>query len=89
LLGAVGSYYNQGSIILINQTEADLQQPDIVTNEITPTIPDDWPGNKADYYRQSYDNNYMGTFVKLRFMKRYFLTLSMNIEYELSVVQTS
>ena len=60
LLGAVGSYYNQGSIILLNGTNINHRNPSTITNEINPVIPDDWPGSDVDYYRQSYDNNYMG-----------------------------
>ena len=62
LLGAVGSYYNQGSVIIINGTNSDHNQPSIVTNEIIPTIPDDWEGSNIDYFRQSFDSNYMGKF---------------------------
>ena len=65
LLGAVGSYYNQGAILLLNGTDVDYNHPSIHTIELKPQIPDDWTGNSVDYYRQSFDNNYMGNFLFL------------------------
>ncbi|CAK8684731.1 unnamed protein product [Clavelina lepadiformis] len=62
LLGAVGSYYNQGSLILIDRIYQNISSLTVTTytDEFKVTKPPDFPGELADYYRQTYDVNYMG-----------------------------
>lgn len=54
----MGSYYNQGSIMLINNLKQNISDLPIHTAEFKPEVPPGWTEN--DYYRQTYDGNYMG-----------------------------
>ncbi|XP_077975850.1 integrin alpha-V-like [Styela clava] len=59
LLGATGSFYRQGSIMLVPlPITNDLTALPMHTGENKPVIPPGW--NRADYITQSYDDNYLG-----------------------------
>nr|CAB3257139.1 integrin alpha-8 [Phallusia mammillata] len=58
LLGAVGSYYNQGSLMLIEDLYDNMTTLPSHTGEFTPDVPPGWEDEA--YYQISYDTNFMG-----------------------------
>uniref|UniRef100_H2ZQ43 Uncharacterized protein n=1 Tax=Ciona savignyi TaxID=51511 RepID=H2ZQ43_CIOSA len=58
VLGAVGSYYNQGSIMLILDLMQNISSLPYHTAEFKPVVPPGW--SDVDYYRHTYDSNYLG-----------------------------
>nr|XP_018672667.1 integrin alpha-8 [Ciona intestinalis] len=58
VLGAIGSYYNQGSIMLVKDLLQNISSLPYHTAEFKPDVPSGW--GEVDYYRHTYDSNYMG-----------------------------
>lgn len=61
LVGAVGAHYNQGSLLLFEgDLNTNINSLPKVTKEFTPVPPEGVDIKDLDYYRITYDNNYMG-----------------------------